>query len=84
MADRGSAVALVDGPVAGGRVTGLRIPITGRFDEAARCALATISLRIGSLSIVGCGSTDARPRCAPSSAILQRATGGSMDIAAPS
>ena len=36
-----STVALLDGPFSGGRVTGLRVPISGRFGPGARCVSAS-------------------------------------------
>jgi len=70
-----------------GRVTGLRIPITGRFGRggALRFGEQCIVAGFGSLSISGLRLGPTRvPLCPIRGAILQRAPGGSMDIAAAS
>jgi len=80
-----NSVALLDGPVAGGRVTGLRIPITGRFGRggALRFGEQCIVAGFGSLSMSGLKLGPTRvPLCPIRGAILQRAPGGTMDIAA--
>jgi hypothetical protein len=80
-----NTIALLDGPVSGGRVTGLRIPISGRFGAggALRFGEGCIdtrftSLRVGSLTL---GQTRL-PLCAINGAILRKAAGGSLAVAA--
>jgi hypothetical protein len=80
-----STVALLDGPVSGGRVTGLRIPISGRFGVggALRFGEGCIdtrfnSLRVGSLRL---GQTRL-PLCAINGAILRKAAGGPLAVGA--
>ena len=80
-----STVALLDGPVAGGRVTGLRIPISGRFGTGGalrfgeQCIVAGFgSLGIGSFRL---GPTRL-PLCPVGGAILQRGPGGSLNVSA--
>ena len=78
-------VALLDGPVADGRIAGLRIPISGRFGRGGalrfgeQCIVAGFgSLRMGALQL---GPTRL-PLCPTGGAILQRSPGGSMKVAA--
>ena len=73
-----STVALLDGPFSGGRVTGLRIPISGRFGAGGalrfgeRCLdTGFASLTAGSLRL---GPTRL-PLCPAGGAILQRRAG---------
>jgi translocation and assembly module TamB len=81
-----STVALLDGPLAGGRVTGLRIPIEGRIGgpgggfafgqgcvQAGFQSLQTGSLRLGAARI---------PICATGSAIIAKRGGGPLAIGA--
>ena len=78
-----STTALLDGPFGGGRVTGLRIPISGRFGPGGSlvfgdgCIDARFSsLRIGALRL---GATRL-PICPTGSAILSRRAGGSLNF----
>jgi translocation and assembly module TamB len=78
-----NTVALLDGPFSGGRVTGLRIPISGRFGTGGalrfgeRCldtrfaSLTAGSLRLGPTSL---------PICPDGAAILRKAPGGSLEV----
>ena len=78
-----NTVALLDGPFSGGRITGLRIPISGRFGAGGalrfgeRCldtrfaSLMAGSLRLGPTSL---------PICPDGGAILRKAPGGSLAI----
>ncbi|HEY0629162.1 MAG TPA: YdbH domain-containing protein [Sphingomicrobium sp.] len=79
-----NTVALLDGPFSGGRVAGLRIPISGRFGTGGalrfgeRCldtgfrSLAAGSLRLGPTRL---------PICPDNGAILRKAAGGSLAVA---
>ena len=80
-----STVALLDGPLSGGGVTGLRIPISGRFGAggALRFGEGCIdtgfaSLRLGALRL---GATRL-PLCPISGAILRKSAGGSLAVSA--
>ena len=80
-----STVALLDGPLADGRVAGLRVPISGRFGAGGAlrfgegCIDARFaSLRVGALRL---GSTRL-PLCAINGAILRKPAGGSLAVAA--
>jgi hypothetical protein len=76
-------VALLDGPVPGGRVTGLRIPISGRFGAggALRFGEQCIVTGFGSLSMGALRLGQTRlPLCPIRGAILQRAPGGSLSV----
>jgi translocation and assembly module TamB len=78
-----NTVALLDGPFSGGRVAGLRIPISGRFGgggalrfgeaclDTGFTALAIGSLRLGPTRL---------PICPTSGAILQKPAGGSLSV----
>jgi translocation and assembly module TamB len=78
-----NTVALLDGPFSGGRVSGLRIPISGRFGQGGalrfgeRCldtgfaALTAGSLRIGPTRL---------PVCPANGAILNRPAGGDLAV----
>ena len=78
-----STVALVDGPFSGGRVTGLRLPISGRFGAGGALRFGEgcidagfVRLTLGSLRL---GPTRL-PLCATNGAILARASGGKLGI----
>ena len=82
-----NTVALVDGPFSGGRVAGLRIPISGRFGSGGalrfgeRCLdTGFASLSAGSLLL---GATRL-PICPANGAILLRRPGGAVAINAAS
>jgi hypothetical protein len=80
-----STVALLDGPISGGRVTGLRVPISGRFGAggALRFGEGCIDTRFTSLTVgsLRLGSTQL-PLCALDGAILRRAAGGLLAVGA--
>jgi hypothetical protein len=78
-------VALLDGPLSGGRVTGLRIPITGTIGPGQRLAfgqgcvpLSFASLQLGSLQL---GRTQL-PICAVGQAVLFRQPDGDLAVRA--
>ncbi|HET9334796.1 MAG TPA: YdbH domain-containing protein [Sphingomicrobium sp.] len=78
-----NTVALLDGPFSGGRVTGLRIPISGRFGTGGalrfgeRCLDAGFaSLTAGSLHL----AQTRLPICPANGAILVRPAGGDVAI----
>ena len=80
-----STVALLDGPIGNGRVTGLRIPITGRFGRggALRFGEQCVSAGFGSLSMGSLRLGPTRlPICPTQGAILQKSAGGSLQIGA--
>ena len=78
-----NTIALLDGPFSGGRVAGLRIPISGRFGQGGAlrfgescldtrfAALAFGSLRLGPTRL---------PICPIRGAIVQKPAGGSLSI----
>lgn len=78
-----STVALMDGPFSGGRVTGLRIPISGRFGtggalrlgekcvDARFASLTAGALRLGPSSV---------PLCPDGGAILRKNAGGALAV----
>ena len=80
-----NTVALLSGPFSGGQVTGLRIPISGRFGtggalrfgesciDAGFAALTVGSLRLGPTRL---------PLCPTQGAILQKPAGGSLSVGA--
>jgi hypothetical protein len=80
-----STVALLDGPFSGGRVTGLRVPISGRFGTggALRFGEGCLDTRFSSLTVgaLRLGSTRL-PLCPISGAILRKPAGGSLAVAA--
>lgn len=78
-----NTVALLDGPFSGGRVVGLRVPISGRFGTGGalrfgeRCLdTGFASLMAGSLRL---GSTRL-PICPDGGAILRKAPGGAIAV----
>lgn len=78
-----STIAVIDGPFGGGRVTGLRVPIDGRFGRGGAlrfgegCVDARFtSLQAGSLRL---GPTRV-PLCATDGAIVRKGAGGSLAI----
>jgi hypothetical protein len=80
-----STVALLDGPFGGGRVTGLRVPIDGRFGPGGSLAFGEgcidarfASLRLGGLRL---GATRL-PLCPTGAAILYRRAGGPIGVGA--
>ena len=80
-----NTVALLDGPVSGGRVTGLRIPISGRFGAggALRFGEGCIDTRFRSLAVGSLHLGPTRlPLCPINGAILQKPAGGSLAVAA--
>jgi translocation and assembly module TamB len=80
-----STVALLDGPISGGRVTGLRVPISGRFGSggALRFGESCIATGFSSLSVgaLRLGSTRL-PLCPLDGAILRKAAGGTLAVGA--
>ena len=78
-----NTVALLDGPFSGGRVTGLRIPISGRFGAggALRFGESCVDTRFASLAAGALRLGPARfPICPAGGAILLRAPGGELAI----
>jgi translocation and assembly module TamB len=78
-----STVALLDGPFSGGRVSGLRIPISGRFGAsgALRFGEACIDARFASLTAGALRLSPTRlPLCPVSGAMLQRRPGGELMV----
>ncbi|WP_294173873.1 YdbH domain-containing protein [uncultured Sphingomonas sp.] len=78
-------VALLDGPVSGGEVRGLRVPINGRVGRGGALEFGRgcsdvrfASLRLGGLRL---GSTSL-PVCATGHAIVYRAPGGAVRVGA--
>ena len=80
-----SSVALLDGPIPGGRVTGLRVPISGRFGAggALRFGESCVDTRVASLTVgaLKLGATRL-PLCPIGGAIIQKPAGGSLAVAA--
>jgi translocation and assembly module TamB len=78
-----NTVALLDGPFSGGRVTGLRVPISGRFGAggALRFGESCIDARFASLvaGSLRLGPT-LLPLCPADGAIIQRSPGGNVAI----
>jgi hypothetical protein len=78
-----NTVALLSGPFSGGQVTGLRIPISGRFGAggALRFGESCLDTRFAALSY---GSlrlgTTRLPICPTRGAILQRPAGGALSV----
>ncbi len=78
-----SAVALLDGPFSGGRVTGLRIPISGRFGAggALRFGEGCVDTRFASLTAAGLLLGPTRlPLCSEGGAIVQRSAGSKVIV----
>jgi hypothetical protein len=78
-----STVALLDGPFSGGRVTGLRVPISGRFGAggALRFGEQCLDTRFASLSAGALRLGPTRlPLCPVGGAIVQRAAGGDVRV----
>jgi len=78
-----STVALLDGPFSGGRVVGLRVPISGRFGAggALRFAEGCIETRFASLTAGGLQLGPTRlPLCPGGAAIVQRSAGGGVVV----
>ena len=78
-------VALLDGPISGGEVRGLRVPINGRVGRGGALEFGRgcndvrfASLRLGGLRL---GNTSL-PVCATGQAIVYRAPGGGMRVGA--
>jgi len=77
-----STVALLDGPFSGGRITGLRLPISGRFGtggalrfgegciDARFASLAAGALRLGPTRLPLCPEGDAIVQCSPGGAVV--------------
>jgi len=77
-------VALLDGPFSGGRVAGLRIPISGRFGTggALRFGEACLETRFAALSIGSLRLGPTRlPVCPVRGAILQKPINGDLSVA---
>jgi hypothetical protein len=78
-----STVALLDGPFSGGRITGLRVPISGRFGTggALRFGEQCLDTRFASLSAGALRLGPTRlPLCPVEGAIVQRAGGGDVRV----
>ena len=81
-----STVALLDGPFSGGRVIGLRVPISGRFGAggALRFGEHCLDTRFASLTAGALRLGPTRlPLCPVGGAIVQRRTGGEWLSASP-
>jgi hypothetical protein len=79
-----STVALLDGPFSGGRVTGLRVPISGRFGVggALRFGEGCIDTRFASLAAGALRLRPTRlPLCPEGGAIVRRSPGGDVVVA---
>lgn len=78
-----STVSLMDGPFSGGRVVGLRIPISGRFGTggALRLGERCLDARFASLtaSSLRLGPTNV-PICPDGGAILRKSPGGALAV----
>lgn len=84
---RVGTIALIDGPVSSGRVTGLRLPIEGRFGPggALRFGEGCIDARFVRLTLGALRLGPTRlPLCATGDAILTRPAGGNVDFAVAS
>ncbi|HVF36362.1 MAG TPA: YdbH domain-containing protein [Sphingomicrobium sp.] len=82
---RVETIALVDGPFDGGRVTGLRIPISGRLGPggALRFGERCVDARFASLSAGALRLGPTRlPFCPDGGAILRRGPGGELGVGA--
>jgi translocation and assembly module TamB len=78
-------VALLDGPFQAGRVSGLRVPISGRFGPggALRFGEGCIDTRFAGLTVSGLRLGPTRlPLCALDGAIVRKAAGGSLAVGA--
>ncbi len=78
-----STVALLDGPFSGGRVTGLRVPISGRFGAggALRFGEGCVDTRFASLTAAGLVLGPTRlPLCPEGGALVQRSAGGKVIV----
>ncbi len=78
-----STIALLDGPFSGGRITGLRIPISGRFGAggALRFGEGCLDTRFASLTAGALRLGPSRlPLCPVGAAIVQRAPGGAVAV----
>ncbi len=78
-----STRATLDGPISGGRVTGLEVPIEGRFGPggALEFGRGCVPLRFASLALGGLrlGNTSL-PVCAQGPAIVYREAGGQLAV----
>ena len=78
-----STVALLDGPFGGGRVSGLRVPIAGRFGPGGALVFGQgcIDARFTALQIGGLRLGPTRlPLCPTGAAILSRRAGGPVQF----
>ncbi|WP_084607690.1 intermembrane phospholipid transport protein YdbH family protein [Sphingomonas jaspsi] len=78
-----STVAVVDGPFDGGRITGLRLPIQGRFGRggALRFGEGCIDARFTSLQAGSLRLGPSRvPLCATDGAIVRKGAGGQLAV----
>jgi translocation and assembly module TamB len=78
-----STVALLDGPFSGGRITGLRVPISGRFGAggALRFGEQCLDTRFASLAAGALRLGPTRlPICPVGGAILQKRPGGNAVV----
>ena len=76
-------VALIDGPFSGGRVAGLRVPISGRFGAggALRFGEGCVDTRFAALSMGSLRLGPTRlPICPTRGAILQKPAGGNLSV----
>lgn len=78
-----STVAMVDGPFGGGRVSGLRVPIQGRFGRggALRFGEGCVDARFSSLQAGSLRLGPTRvPLCATDGAIVRKGAGGDLAV----
>ena len=78
-----NTVALIDGPFSGGRVAGLRVPISGRFGAggALRFGEGCVDTRFAVLSMGSLRLGPTRlPICPTRGAILQKPAGGNLSV----
>ncbi|MCF2513691.1 YdbH domain-containing protein [Sphingomonas sp. G124] len=78
-----NTVAVLDGPFSGGRVIGLRIPISGRFGAggALRFGEGCLDTRFASLTAGGLKLGPTRlPLCPEGRAIVQKSPGGGLAV----
>jgi hypothetical protein len=78
-----STIALLDGPFGGGRVTGLRVPIDGRFGPGGALLFGAgcIDARFATLQLGGLRLGPTRlPLCPTGPAILSRRAGGPVQF----
>jgi len=80
-----NTIALLDGPFSGGRITGLRVPISGRFGTggALRFGEGCLDTRFASLAAGALRLGPTRlPLCPVGGAIVERSPGGEVRVGA--